>query len=567
MPDKGYKTIRFLEIAKWCSLKIDAKLIHKNTVDTWKFHYCDDIIQSPEGFLFSFYKMVMNYSQAKASDGKQHSFALAFKMSGDNEDDEDKITPTISYHPNSSNVEVMLFASEYLKSDHYNWIRDDFYQKFSTTGLNSGYMADDFGYVPYSLVIIDLGINNDFTTFRNMNYSSWKNHLDQAISDAKNGSFSNLLKYDPDILMEELSIDDRKEIIQYIINEESWSWWDFDGFDEGVCILELFSFVSDADGIELFDWLLDNNNSRFKKLHDLMKNTSSFVPFILILVRHYYSEDHDNNYSNISNILVNTHLDHIVPVCWETVGESNFFQVGAVIGHQFIGNNRISFNITLKKFDETRTGPYQQLTEPWIFNLDNTGEPISYDLFETIGVIPTLDRIEQGFIKLKVYPVPAFAVPAIHQMLSEDFSWTEKISMFFEIASIAIPFFKLVSYGTTFAETIGLIYAVVAADVGKLKPYLEQTEAGRTFLTYFNFVNTIWNFKDGISVLTRATELYRKYGKIVLRDFDDLSFSWTVYQETTDYINNISHDDDLKRLNREMERFQEDLAKIKNSIE
>lgn len=537
--------VRKLELYKWAALK--NKNISTTSTTTY-IDYCDGSIvtvETPEGYSWdiSLFRINLSYSL------ENHSSNHILRMDFTNGQNDHQMHP--AFMTNSSGKKVYLFVGSehgYFENDEKLKIYNEYLYNVS---LGSGY-----AFVPYSVIITTENEYPTFGEFRSLSYAQWRSHFDDAVGNAVNGEFDAFLKYDPWVLCYELDLADRKDILSYILNEESWSWWDFDGFNEEETVVELFAFVTEEDSIALYDWVFAGNGWKFSKFHDLLSGDYLQQWTILLLKAFYLKKSNSNEPLFPENFFTNPDWEKIVPIGGETISHN---YLGVTFASYSTENNHIEFEVRLNILDGFNR---RIIVKDWPYS---SNKVFKYDDF--VVLVPVIDAIDYGFVKLKFYPVPAFAIWPIHSMITETDSWIDVVSFFMDLASIAFPFYKLVSSSSMAAmKLLGLFYEVTSFIISELENYINNSEEGKIFLACFNFVNTFFDLKDGTIAVKNIYNVYRKYKKLCLYDFDFLSASWTAYTQTQSYTSEITHNTKMKELANLMSDFQTNLTKIRSSI-
>lgn len=371
---------------------------------------------------------------------------------------------------------------------------------------------------------------------------TWKYFFNKAVGEAvKNHDFNNFLKYDSRIWAEELSLDNRVEILKYLATEEYWGVLDFDGLNEAQFFLELVTTVKEGHKVALYEAIFANGAELYRscitKLNGYSNEKLKVITFLLNCFYDKISspEDLDNYLTQIENLPEN----RIIPILsWKLANSPH--SVGSLILKEYLSTgvkiNSIKINI---RAEQSPIGVFQ---EPYLLT-DKSSLDGSIFSYETIlGGFACLTLENAGFALGRIYPFPAFALFEINSIFSEKYSFQQLLSSMINAISLILPFFRIVqgiSVGANL-RSLGLtITGTFINDSGLYTRIMNDPDGkGKAFLYAYTFVTTIYGVKD-------VADSYKMYR---LMDIDGLMGAYQLFQDTQTYIDimNLPNDDEEK---------------------
>lgn len=586
MNEQELQLLRKLEYIKYITLTT-GRIIHSSTAERTHFDNGSGVLtlNTPEGLTLKIKNFRINY---KRPDG-EGKCSITIDWARDDEGNlgaNYAMVPSLPIKEMTNGNKLFVFHSEQFRAlpeenrNYYNSEIDNY--------INSG----GFWLHIYSVLIEISQENGHFQSFMSMEYGeqlftsgseptpvydldyypynievfetgTWKYYFNKSVGDAlKHQNFENFLKYDSRILKSELTLENRKKILEYLVNEEYWGNADFDGLNEAEFYFSLLESTDESDIIEIYEYFFQNYATFFI---NSMSKLSSFedikLKVIVFLLRCFYKKMSVGYNNIIQNQLENLSEENIIPF----IGVKKSFSAGyATLGpniqveYTSTGVKIVDLKIYVNIFNDTANSP----TSPKDYKLSNGNQLVNniYSYETMLGgycCTNNNDAIKVGLMQGRIYPFPAFALFSIDQIFTKEISLLTVMTDFANIAGVFIPFFKVIQGISVFANLTAMGFSLIGNTLDQgLSDIIKGSEEGRKFLIIYNFITTFYSVKG-------VKGSYSSLGVYMIKDVESLLDAWGVFQGTQFFINleNLNNENPVKKefnkLKIEMQDFQQ----------
>jgi len=387
----------------------------------------------------------------------------------------DENSPDFKLICNLNGLMTPAIANNYIKDGH-NFKRYIFpsynnYRTYSEWYSDTAMDIDKRDTRSYSMNIIVKEADPDqFEQFLNESYSQWKSRFTAAKNIAMQGDFYWLSLYDPRIYEYELSFDNRKAILNYMVYSLNWRLIiggidGINGVDEYELFESLIKNISVEDLERLYNYMFEVSGEKTnlqiyedklpKKLYDIL---------LLILIKYFYSK------KTLIELKNGFRKELLYPIgLYEENGPCFTFDLdenhNAPTGDYIIGakynisedNNKIKINSALR------------------YRLSANGSRIEYQKFRFIGIGEELDYKKTVYItsfisnqKLKgieipygsAIPIPAFALKWIIDENEDEENIIDLIQKTVAITGMVLPIYQLTEGVNIFYNIIGIGFTI-----------------------------------------------------------------------------------------------------------
>lgn len=508
--------IKFLEFLKFFTLK-GHSVGFRSSSNYIDYIENDTLITTPEGFTFTIKSIRVNLMNNVFTNNKSEKDYMwydlrnltTFTSNPENLMKPEMVTDS-SFSGNS--YKRFVFISKYFeeqKVSNPQWVLS-VVNEYGTSNRS-------YDYFPFSIIILVKSSDElQFTNFLNLKYgtlnflpsgdgnltpfydvnympysiqacelNTWKYYFNKSVGDAlKFHNFNNFLKYDFRVLEYELSLDNRIELIKYFINQEFWGVIDFDGLNEQEITIRLIENISDNDKIPFYDIIFLNSGEIFRKLHVKFDEEHN-LKFGFFLIKIFYKKISNLDIQNFTNDLEDYPIDKVIPILSDLYKENPIYSsnLGSIISYEY--NN---LGLKLNSVNIGKVVRHPSTGNNTVSNFEyNVLQNKQYEYDEIVLALCVRDRLKVGLRRGKCYPIPAFAIPLLHNGLSEKYTIIDLTSGIFDVLGIIIPFFRL-AQGFAIAEAIGLTLTTTSIITGNFKSILLESDEGKSFLFYFNLI-------------------------------------------------------------------------------
>ncbi|WP_035644727.1 hypothetical protein [Flavobacterium sp. ASV13] len=429
----------------------------------------NEYVQLSGNFSFTFESIITDYAYSYDSNLKGRKLQIPFNKKPDEN------SPDFKLICNLNGLMTPAIANNYIKDGH-NFKRYIFpsynnYRTYSEWYSDTAMDIDKRDTRSYSMNIIVKEADPDqFEQFLNESYSQWKSRFTAAKNIAMQGDFYWLSLYDPRIYEYELSFDNRKAILNYMVYSLNWRLIiggidGINGVDEYELFESLIKNISVEDLERLYNYMFEVSGEKTnlqiyedklpKKLYDIL---------LLILIKYFYSK------KTLIELKNGFRKELLYPIgLYEENGPCFTFDLdenhNAPTGDYIIGakynisedNNKIKINSALR------------------YRLSANGSRIEYQKFRFIGIGEELDYKKTVYItsfisnqKLKgieipygsAIPIPAFALKWIIDENEDEENIIDLIQKTVAITGMVLPIYQLTEGVNIFYNIIGIGFTI-----------------------------------------------------------------------------------------------------------
>lgn len=593
------KIARQLELIKYFTLRKSAIYFNINADIDQDKEIENEYIQLSGNFSFKFESIIVDYAKSYSSDLKQKTLQLYFyKKPNPNssnfeliDDPNGLMTPAIinDYVKDGHNYKRYIFPSHYNHQTYSEW--------YSDTSMD----IDKRATRSYSMnIIVDEFSAPAFNSFLNESHPQWKIRFNAAKDQAILGNFYWLSLYDPRIYQSELSFEDRKKILNYMVYSLYWPII-IDGIEgtNKVDEYELFTFlltnINKEDAINLYHYMFTIDSSLGKSILQIYKDKLPNKLYDILLKTLIGSFYWTKNLTDLQNGFKE---DKLYPI--------GFLEKGTwEMGHYTY------FDLDEEK--EKGTGPFRLGTKynievtdnllikiksavQYRYNYINYFNRIEYKKYENVikddltvlnyddvvYVSPFLTNQEFNGLNIpygSVMPIPAFALKWLIDQNEDTQNIINLIERGATFAGVIFPILKIYQaafFIEIFYESIGLGFTLASNTLGagledQIKKFDESKSTadkpykkGKEFLSYYYLLSSIYGLKgikdaiseaqtikDKIKVLSQFETILSAKG--VRDDFKNF-MSIQYPNENIEAFNIISNDIDL--IEKEFNRYK-----------
>jgi hypothetical protein len=584
--------IQFLEFLKYFTLK-GSKVGFRTSNNYIDYISSDTLVTTPEGFSFTIKRLRVNIG--------------LFSFSS-NENDEDyfkyyDLRNLVSFPSNNIGnhmIPEFVLNSSYSDNTYTRFVFvSDFYQKFKLENPNwitetfnqYGINNTSYDYYPYSMVILVKSSDLvQFQTFLNLEYGQpiltvggettymleyepfsieayepncWKFFFNKSLGNAlKNNDFNNFFKYDKRILKTELSIENRKALLNYLVYQEYWGIIDFDGLNEAEFFYDLLKYINENDEVEMYNFFFENNSLFFinamSKFGSGSYDDLKFKVIIFLLKCFYKKSSQNFENDNISNQIENLSENRIIPIIGNSLSFYGGYSFhGAMIQTEYTNVGVKIVNLKIHKLINKNSNDFK--TAPVDYFLSDGSLLIdSVFPYETMlgGYCCTTstELVKVGLLQGRIYIFPAFALFSINEVFSKGLSIVKVLSDFANMAGFFIPFFKIIQGVNIFANLSAMGFSLIgnALDQG-LSNKLKESQEGRNFLIAYNFITAFYGVKG-------VKDSFKEFKFYMIKDLESLLNIWGVYQNTQFFLE-IDQLNETNALKKELNKLKDDMQK------
>ncbi|KAF2342839.1 hypothetical protein [Flavobacterium tistrianum] len=547
------KIARQLELIKYFTLRKSAIYFNINADIDQDKEIENEYVQLSGNYSFKFESIIVDYAKSYSSNLKQKTLQLYFyKKPNSNssnfeliDDPNGLMTPAIinDYIKDGQNYKRYVFPS------HYN------HQKYSEWYSDASMDVDKRDTRSYSMnIIVDEFSVPAFNSFLNESSSQWKVRFNTAKDQAILGNFYWLSLYDPRIYQYELSFEDRKKILDYMVYSLYWPII-IDGIEgtNKVDEYELFAFlvtnISKEDGVNLYHYMFTRESSSGKTNLQIYKEKlpSKLYDILLkaLISSFYWTKD-------LSELKNSFEENLLFPIglyekgTWEMryftyydLNENKEKGTGPFrLGSKYSIEITEEFSINVKSAVQYRHDPYWNRIEykRHANSVGTNGAILNYD--DVIYVSPAIINQEFNGLNLPygdIMPIPAFALKWLIDQNEDTQNIINLLERGATMAGVIFPILKLyqaVFLSEIIYESLGLGFTIINNTLGaglqdQIKKYDESKSTsdhpyrlGQELLSYYNLLSSIYGANGIKNAISEAKTIKNKIK--VLTEFENI---------------------------------------------
>lgn len=465
------KIARQLELIKYFTLRKSAIYFNINADIDQDKEIENEYVQLSGNYSFNFESIIVDYAKSYSSNLKQKTLQLYFyKKPNPNssnfeliDDPNGLMTPAIinDYIKDGQNYKRYIFPSHYNHQTYSEWYSDNSMDidKRATRSYSMNIIVDEFS-IPA------------FNSFLNESSSQWKIRFNTAKDQAILGNFYWLSLYDPRIYQYELSFEDRKKILDYMVYSLYWAiifpgHEGINGVDEYELFVSLITNLSEADGTAFYKYMFtidEVTNKTNLEIYEDKIPKEIFDTLLLTLTKHFYSTKSIIEFKNGFRERL------LYPIgLYEKLGSNLTFDLDEehyanpgpyILGVKYkINDNKlkIKVNSALKYRENARLHRLEYKR----FEIIGKGEELKYD--DTIYITSFLSNQKLKGLDIPygcVIPIPAFALSWIINKNEEKENIIDLIEKGVAITGLVIPITEIIEGVNVIYNFIGIGFSL-----------------------------------------------------------------------------------------------------------
>nr|WP_199000525.1 hypothetical protein [Flavobacterium sp. ASV13] len=585
---------RYLELIKYFTLK--KNIIRSSTkADIEKVEKIKDkYIQLSGNISFNIESIIIDFGSDYSSSRKEKElyFYLAKNPINDStkyiivEDSNGLMKPAIinNHIKDGNQFKRFIFPSNQDSTYSFDYkLFDDWYQT-TLVDTDQNYSR------PQSLnILVEESSVSAFKNFLNESYSQWKSRFTEAKTIAMGGNFYWFSLYDPRIYEYELSFEDRKAILNYMVYSLNWSiifpgYGGTNGVDEYELFSSLIYNINSEDNKLFYNYMFEVDSLTQKTNLEVYENKLPVGLYDLILnklMRSFYSA------KTSSELFSDINKKRLFPIGLEiTTRESKQYidldnpntkpdvLTDMKLGVEYdIETNYKNSKINIVSAIEYKIVYGTNTIEFRKCEYIGKGN-ISFAFDDVVYITPYFMNKKFEGVNIPygcIIPVPAFSLEWLNSKNNDTEKIVDQIGKLAVAAAVIFPIFSIFEESYVLYNIIGLGFTVIGNALGagvqdQIKRYDEAKSTpghpytkGQDFLNFYYLISSIYvgtGIKNAISGADNKIK--------ALFEVENLLGSYSVISDFRSFMTPNDNLDSFNLISQNMDHLQKEYNRFKN---